>query len=142
MIIDEWQHLRQGEGTVADYISLFDDLMIRCNLDEEPVATLARFRAGLRPEFQLELVLQEVTSLEKAYRYTLNMEVYATHAQREHTPWYTTTGVTRLKHPETRLHLPGPPTQNNVLTPPFASPVRPPLPNNTSAPATMHTPVM
>ena len=43
MIIDEWQHLRQGEGTVADYIARFDDLMIRCNLDKEPMATLARF---------------------------------------------------------------------------------------------------
>ena len=51
MIIDEWQHLRQGDDTVADYIVRFDDLMIRCNVDEEPVATLARFRAGLRPEY-------------------------------------------------------------------------------------------
>ena len=70
------------------------------------------------------------------------MEVYSNHAQREHTPWYTTTGVTRLKNPEPRLHLPGSPTQNNVLTPPFASPTRLPLPNNTTAPATMHTPAM
>ena len=68
MIINEWQHLRQGDSTVADYIARFDDLMIHCNLDEEPVATLARFRAGLRPEFQRELVLQEVSTLEKAYR--------------------------------------------------------------------------
>ena len=34
MIIDEWQHLRQGDGTVRDYIARFDDLMIRCNIDE------------------------------------------------------------------------------------------------------------
>ena len=142
MIIDEWQHLRQGEGTVADYISRFDDLMIRCNLDEEPVATLARFRAGLRPEFQRELVLQEVTSLEKAYRYALNMEVYSTHAQREHTPWYTTTGVAHLKHPEPRLHFPGSLTQNNVPTPPIASPFRLPIQHSATAPATTHTPAM
>ena len=48
MIIDEWHHLRQGNGTVADYIARFDELMIRCNLDEEPMATLAHFRA-VRP---------------------------------------------------------------------------------------------
>ena len=47
IIIDEWQHLRQGEGTVTDYIARFDDLMICCNIDEEPMATLARFCAGL-----------------------------------------------------------------------------------------------
>ena len=71
MIIDEWQDLRQGEGTISECINPFDELMIRCNLDEEPMATLAWFRAGLRTEFQRELVLQKVTSLEKAYRYTL-----------------------------------------------------------------------
>ena len=27
MIIDEWQHLRHGDGTVADYIARFDELM-------------------------------------------------------------------------------------------------------------------
>ena len=57
MIIDEWQHLRQEEGTVAEYMARFHDLMIRCNVDEEPMAALAQFRAGLRPEYQHELVL-------------------------------------------------------------------------------------
>ena len=86
MIIDEWQHLRHGEGTVAEYIARFDDLMIRCNLDEKPVATLTRFRAGLRPKYQRELVLQEVSTLEKAYRYTINMELFSSYSQRTHPP--------------------------------------------------------
>ena len=79
MILDEWQHLRQEEGTVADYIARFHDLMIRCNVDEEPMATLARFRARLRPEFHRELLLHEVSTLERAYRYALNMEMYTMH---------------------------------------------------------------
>ena len=64
MIIDECQHLQQGDGSVVDYIARFDDLMIRCNVDDKPVATLARFRAGLRPEYQRALVLYEVSTLE------------------------------------------------------------------------------
>ena len=87
MIIDEWQHLQQGDGTVVEYIARFDDLMIRCNIDEEPVATLARFRAGLRAEYQRELVLHEVTTLEKAHRYTTNMEIYSAHVQRAGHAW-------------------------------------------------------
>ena len=86
MIIDEWQHLHQEEGLVAKYIVRFDDLMIRCNVVEEPMATLARFQAGLRPKYEHQLVLQEVSTLEKAYMYTLNMELYATHAHKGHTP--------------------------------------------------------
>ena len=88
MIIDEWQHLQQGDGSVADYITRFDDLMIRCNIDEEPVAILARFRAGLRLEYQRELVLHKVSTLEKAYRYANNMELYAAHTQRTNTTWF------------------------------------------------------
>ena len=114
MIINEWQHLRQEQGMVADYIARFDDLMIRCNIDEEPMATLARFRAGLRPEFQRELVLQEVSTLEKAYRYTLNMELYATHAHKSHTPWIAT--------PENARYTPTAP-RNPLST--FQNPVTP-----------------
>ena len=89
MIIDEWQHLQQGDSTVAEYIAKFDDLMIRCNVEEESVAMLARFRAGLWPEYQRELILREVTTLEKAYRYTSNMELYTIHAQRDNVGWNT-----------------------------------------------------
>ena len=98
MILDEWQHLDQGEGSVADYIARFDDLMIRCNVDEEPMATLARFRAGLRSEFQRELVLQEVSTLEKAYRYATNMEIYSVHNHGGTTPWLATTESVRYHH--------------------------------------------
>ena len=109
MIIDEWQHLCQEEGTVAEYIARFDELMIRCSVDEEPMATLARFWAGQRPEFQRELVLQEVLTLKKAYRYTLNMEMYTTHNQGGHTPRITTAEVTRYVQTGSRNPLPTPP---------------------------------
>ena len=141
MIIDEWQHLRQGEGTVSEYINRFDDLMIRCNLDKEPMATLARFRAGLRIEFQRELVLQEVTSLEKAYRYTLmELEVYDSHAQREQTPWNTTSSATRATHNDPRPYLYTPRPLNYTPTPSLPSPPRLPLSNNPPPPAMAPTP--
>ena len=143
MIIDEWQHLRQEEGTVADYIARFDDLMIRCNVDEEPMATLARFRAGLRPEYQRELVLQEVSTLEKAYRYTLNMELYATHAHKNHTPWIATLENTRYvptvpRNPLSTLQNPvtpqtTPPPSRLFLPTPSSTPTIPPTTATTNA---------
>ena len=108
MIIDEWQHDRQDDGTVAEYIARFDDLMIRCNLDEEPVVTLARFRIGLRPEYQRELVLQEVSTLEKAYQYTINMELFSSYTQRTHPPWIATTEVTRFVQTNSAVSPPTP----------------------------------
>ena len=113
IILDEWQHLLQEEGMVADYIARFDDLMIRCNVDEELMATLARFRAGLRPEFQRELVLHEVSTLERAYRYALNMEMYTTHNLGGRTPWVATAEVTRYVQTSSRHPLPVPPPPVN-----------------------------
>ena len=133
MIIDEWQRLRQEEGTVVDYVARFDDLMIRCNVDEEPLATLARFRAGLRLEFQRELILQEISTLEKAYRYTLNMELYATHAHKNHSPWVATPEIARYapSAPRNSLPITLPTTPQN--TPPTA---RLSLPSPTNPPPT------
>ena len=70
------------------------------------------------------------------------MEIYATHAQRDHTPWYMTAGATRLVHSDPIHHLHTPPPLNNVLTTPSPFPTRQPLPNNTPSPATIQTPVI
>ena len=132
MILDEWQHLHQGEGSVADYIARFDDLMIRCNVDEEPMATLARFRAGLRSEFQRELVLQEVSTLEKAYRYATNMEIYTAHNHGGPTPWLTTTEEVRYhpmgSRPPPPVSLPPAHRHNAISIPPPNTSTSSPLP--------------
>ena len=101
------------------------------------MATLARFRAGLRPEYQRELVLQEVSTLEKAYRYTLNMELYATHAHKSHTPEIATTEVTRYVQNGSRNPLSTLPTPVNTQTTP--SPPRLLLPTPSSTPPTTAT---
>ena len=127
MIIDEWQHLRQGDGTVADYIARFDDLMIRCNIDKEPVATLARFRAGLSPEYQRELILQEITTLEKAYSFATNMELYSSHAQRTTTAWFSTPETVRSLPPVPATTPPNPQSPSNTLTATLPPLPHPPL---------------
>ena len=137
MIIDEWQHLQQGDGTVVEYIARFDDLMIRCNVDEEPVATLARFRAGLRPEYQRELVLHEVSTLEKAYRYVINMELYSLHAHRTTSTWFAASESSRtMLTTPTSTPPPPPPTAFPPLPQPPLRFLVPAAPPPTSATAT------
>ena len=63
------------------------------------MATLARFRAGLRLEYQRELILREVSTLEKAYRYAANMELYAAHTQRASTVWLIVPETARSEPP-------------------------------------------
>ena len=107
------------------------------------MATLARFRAGLRPEFQRELVLQEVSTLEKAYRYTLNMELYATHSHKSHAPWIATPENTRYaptvpRNPLSTLQNPvipqiTPPPSRLFLPSPSTIPTIPPSTTTTTA---------
>ena len=75
-LLDQWQSLRQGNMTAAEYIDKFEEFMVRCNINEDPSVTLARFRTGLRPELQRELIPHEVYSLERAYQIVLELERY------------------------------------------------------------------
>ena len=138
MIIDEWQHLQQGDSTVAEYIAKFDDLMIRCNVEEEPVAMLARFRAGLRPEFQRELILREVTTLEKAYRYAANMELYTNHAQRDNAGWNILPEMTSTDSPSSASKItryPSHPTPRTGAPATYSLPLPSTLPQRPLLPA-------
>ena len=96
MIIDEWQHLQQGDGTVVEYIARFDKLMIRCNI-------------------------------EKAYRYTTNMELYSSHAQRAGYTWFSSSEMTRTRHATLDTAIPPslfPTSPSATVLPPL---LRPPL---------------
>ena len=127
-----------------DYITRFDDLMSRCNIDEEPAATLTRFRAGLRPEYQRELILQEVTTLKKAYRYPTNMELYSAHAQRNTSAWFSTPETVHSLPPVPATALPNPLPPPNLQTttiPPLPHPpLRLLLPPPVAPPVTHATP--
>ena len=66
-LLDQWQRLVQGNRSVAEYITKFDEFVMRCNVDESESVTLSRFRAGPREEIQRELFMREVNDLEQAY---------------------------------------------------------------------------
>ena len=96
---------------------------------------LARFQAGLRLEYQRELVLHEVLNLGKAYRYTINMELFSSYTQRTHPPWIATTEVTRFVQTNSGVPLPTPlPLVNQppVPSPPPPRPFIPVQPTNPS----------
>ena len=46
-LLDQWQRLTQGNRLVTEYITRFDEYLIRYGVAEDRVVTLSRFRAGL-----------------------------------------------------------------------------------------------
>ncbi|CAB4303391.1 unnamed protein product [Prunus armeniaca] len=64
--LDKWQTLRQDDMLVAEYIAKFEEFMLRCDIREDRRMTLSRFRSGLRPELQRELIPHTVNTLERS----------------------------------------------------------------------------
>ena len=73
-LLDQWQWLSQGNRPVSEYITKFDEYVMRCSIVESEAVTLSRFRADLREEIQRELFLREVHDLEQAYQVARDFE--------------------------------------------------------------------
>ena len=57
-----------------EYIAQFDELLMRCGVDEDLKVTLSRFKAGLRGDIQRKLFLLHVLTLEQAYQLAQDVE--------------------------------------------------------------------
>ncbi|PQQ15647.1 hypothetical protein Pyn_00898 [Prunus yedoensis var. nudiflora] len=61
---------------VAEYIAKFEEFKLRCDIREDRRMTISRFRSGLRPELQRELVPHTVNTLERVFQMVQELEKY------------------------------------------------------------------
>jgi len=66
-LLDQWNNLRQGNKSINEYITQFNDYMMRCAIRENEAMTLRRFYKGLKDDFRREVVFQGVSTLDQAY---------------------------------------------------------------------------
>ncbi|XP_020687617.1 uncharacterized protein LOC110103305 [Dendrobium catenatum] len=98
-LLDKWNRLTQGSKPVKDYISAFDDFLIRCNGEESatPTQILSMFRAGLREDLRTELFARGIDTLEAACSLVLDLEESKTHS---HTSSYKVTIIEEVDDDE------------------------------------------
>ena len=72
--LDQWHRLVQGNKSVTEYIAKFDELAMRCGINESESVILSRFRSGLHDDVKRELYLREVRDLEQAYQVARDFE--------------------------------------------------------------------
>ena len=75
-LLDQWHRLIQGNKSATEYIAQFDELAMRCGMNESEAVILSRFRPGLREELKRELYLREVKDLEQAYQVARDFEQF------------------------------------------------------------------
>ena len=73
-LIYTWQRIEQKQRSVREYINEFQELMIACELDEDQLSTISRFKTGLREDIKVELELREVSTLDEAYKIALRLD--------------------------------------------------------------------
>jgi len=68
-LLDDWHQFTQGTKSTKDYMTQFDEFLIRYNTfsTESSTQILSRFRAGLKEDLQTELLVRGIAELEKAY---------------------------------------------------------------------------
>jgi hypothetical protein len=66
-LLDQWNNLRQGNKSINEYITQFNDYIIRCAIKEHEAMTLRRFCKGLNDDLKREVVFQGVSTLNQAY---------------------------------------------------------------------------
>lgn len=52
----EINHFASKIMSVSEYVNKFDELMVYCDVDEEPRLTRYRFRSGVRPDISTEIL--------------------------------------------------------------------------------------
>lgn len=60
--------ITQGPSSVANYRAYFNELLLRCDLDEDLNFTLARFKNGLRPKICRVLAAYKLDSLDQVFQ--------------------------------------------------------------------------
>ena len=73
-LIDTWQRIEQKKRSVREYLNEFQELMIACELDEDQLSIISRFKTGLREDIKVELELREVSTLYEAYKIALRLD--------------------------------------------------------------------
>ncbi|KAI9200279.1 hypothetical protein LWI28_005289 [Acer negundo] len=75
-LLDQYLNIKQSSSSVNDHMSVFDDLLIRCNIKEEPDVTVARFLNGLKFEVKRVVSIHNPETLEDAYSKALEAKKY------------------------------------------------------------------
>uniref|UniRef100_A0A2N9IA60 Reverse transcriptase n=1 Tax=Fagus sylvatica TaxID=28930 RepID=A0A2N9IA60_FAGSY len=76
-LLEKWNNLRQGHRSVTNYLEQFQEYKRRCQIVEEEVVTLDRFKRGLNDNLRRELIIRGITYLDQAYELARNCELAA-----------------------------------------------------------------
>lgn len=113
-LLSQFQNLRQNTSTVHEYISTSEELLLRCQVDEEQPVLVTTFVNGLRADIRREVQVHNLFDLDSAYQKALDYEKYLRYVPRRFSPNMDTSPNRHATLPQTN------PT--STIQPPSGSP--------------------
>jgi len=115
-LMDEWHQYTQGNKSAKEYVTKFDEFLIRCNtLNTEGQAQIfSTFRDTLRGDLRTELLVRSVTELKAAYVLVQDLDSlrsnYNTKSFDSKSSAFRTSSSSQFNKPSTQ----NPPHKNNI----------------------------
>ena len=66
-LLDQWQRLTQGNQSVAEHITRFNEFLVKCGENESGTIVLSIFHSGLKEDLRRELFKRYISTLEHVY---------------------------------------------------------------------------
>jgi len=75
-LLDKLHSFRQGSMSIQEYTTDFDDLILRCEVQEDSYQAVSRYRSGLRSDIQRAMFIhsREIETLKKASQLAQDIE--------------------------------------------------------------------
>jgi hypothetical protein len=107
-LLDQWNNLRQGNKSINEYITQFNDYMIRCAIRENEAMTLRRFCKGLNDDLRKEVEFQGVSTLNQAYTLVQDYKLVTKNQWMNRHGSYSTPTRSQLRSSDSLLGAPPP----------------------------------
>ncbi|VFQ82890.1 unnamed protein product [Cuscuta campestris] len=127
------QHLRKGNQSVEEYNREFEELLMRCDLQENDSQTFVRYLFGLNTQIANTVELQTFESLEELTKLALKMEAQLKKGKSSLSRGNSSYPSTSNSTPLAAQNPTDPSPQNPKTVHPIFSPSAPPLPKPSSS---------
>ena len=87
----------QSNHSMAEYITKFDEFLVRCGENESDIVVLSRFRSGLRGDHRRELFVQNIFILEHDYQLVQDLDCSQCFSFSKHTDYRDNNKATTIK---------------------------------------------
>jgi len=109
-LLNQWNNLKQGNKSINEYITQFNNYMMRCAIRENEAMTLRRFCKGLNDNLRKEVIFQGVSTFDQVCTLVQNYKLVTKNQWKNHHDSYSIPTRSQFRSSDFLLGAPPPQT--------------------------------